>query len=291
LRLLYGGDREELGVIRVCLGFFLVVAAWAQSSVARPAFEVASIRLSESHSSFARMAGGPLTSDPTTFVARNAEFTSLLMRAYNVDDDQLKGRSGWMDTIQYDVVAKVPPGATREQFRTMLQNLLAERFRMRVHRVAEVRKVYELTVAEKGPKLKLAADGTGVGDFVPGAGPRPADRDNFPILPPGLTNVACGHFPQGSYCTFRKTKMALFAGRLSLPGFFDQRVIDKTGLDGAYDFTLSFSQLSAELAAMDISAPPIEMAVQQQLGLKLSQITASVEVIVIDQVEKTITEN
>ncbi len=278
-------------MIRVWLALVFVTAAWAQRDVSRLSFEVATIRLSGSQDEITRMAGGPGTSDPGRFVARNAELSLLMMRAYGLHDDELRGRPSWMDAIQYDVVAKVPPGTTKEQFRVMLQNLLAERFRIRVHREAELRKVYELTVAKNGPKLKLAANGTGTDDFVPAGGPRLADRDSFPILPPGQPNVACGHFPQGSYCTFRMFRMAALTERLRLPNFLGHSVIDKTGLVGAYDFTLNFSQLSADLAATDFSAPPIEVAVQQQLGLKLSPTTASVEVIVIDQVEKTVTEN
>jgi len=173
----------------------------------------------------------------------------------------------------------------------MLQNLLTERFRMKVHRETQVRPVYELTVAKDGPKLKLAAEGNGSDDFIPGNGPRPTDRDNYPILPPGRPNVACAHLPQGSYCTFRATTMEMLAERLSVPNFVGSRVVDKTGLVSQYDFTLYFSRMNGQSPGPDDNAPFIAAAVQQQLGLKLSSSKAPIEVLEIDHAEQTVTEN
>jgi uncharacterized protein (TIGR03435 family) len=211
----------------------------------------------------------------------------LAMRAYGIDE--VRGPA-WTDKIQFDVVANVPPGTTAEQLRKMLQSLLEERFRMQVHRETRVAPVYELTVAKKGPKLKPAAESIGADDFVPGSGPRPMDRDNFPILPPGQPNVACGHLPQGSYCTFRMLTTGMLARSLSLPNSAGRRVIDKTGLAGRYDFTLYYSPMSGPAPGSDNSSPGIEQAVQEQLGLKLTPSKASIDVLVIDHAE-TPTEN
>lgn len=278
-------------MLRISLGFVLVAAAWAQGAADHLTFEVASVKPSAKQDMTTNMAGGPGTSDPGMFRANNAELTVLVLRAYGIEEDQLR-RPAWMDAIQFDVAARVPAGTTAEQFRTMLQNLLAERFRMRVHRETQVLSVYELTVAKNGPKMKPAAEGSGSDDLVPGSGPRPADRDNFPILPPGRPNIACGHFPQGSYCTFRMVTMRMFAQRLRLPNLLGSRVVDETGLDGPYDFTLNFSQMSGQSSpSPDDSAPSIETAIQQQLGLKLSPAKLPTEVLVIDNAEKTVSEN
>jgi uncharacterized protein (TIGR03435 family) len=219
-------------------------------------------------------------------MATNVELSFLVMRAYHLDEDQLF-RPGWMDTAEFNVVANVPPGTTEEQFRKMLQSLLAERFQMKVHHETRVVPVYELTLAKNGPKLK-PAQGSGTDDFVPGSGLRRVNRDGFPILPPGRSNFACQHLPDGSYCTYRMWTMNLLARRLSSPtsAGAGRRVIDKTSLTGRYDFTLYFLPTDVQ----DGEAPAIEQALQQQLGLKVVPSKASIDVIVIDHAE-TPTEN
>ena len=220
----------------------------------------------------------------------NAGLSMLVMRAYGIQYDQLKAPA-WMDTTEFDVVANVPSGTTAEQLRNMLKNLLADRFRLQVHHETRVVPVYDLTVGKNAPKLKPAAKGSGTDDFVPGRDLGRVDRDGFPILPPGRPNIACGHLPQGSYCTFRMLTMGMLTERLSLPSVGDRRVVDKTGLTGQYDFTLYYSSINNPPSSPDHNAPGIEQALQEQLGLKLVPSTASIDVIVIDHAEKTPTEN
>jgi uncharacterized protein (TIGR03435 family) len=277
-------------VFRICLGLVLVAGVWAQGGHDGLRFEVASVKPSAKQGMITRMAGAPGTSDPGRFRATNAELSMLVMRAYGIQYDQLRGPA-WMDTTQFDVEANVPPGTTAEQHRKMLQSLLAERFRMQVHHETRVVQVYELTVAKNGPKLKPAAEGNGTDDFVPGIGPRRMDRDSFPILPPGRPNVACGHGQDGSHCTFRMLTMGMLVQRLSLPTFVDRRVVDRTGLGGRYDFTLYYSPVSGRPAGSDNNAPSIEQALQEQLGLKLAPSKASIDVLVIDHAEKVPTGN
>jgi uncharacterized protein (TIGR03435 family) len=273
--------------LRICSGLVLVVATCVQGAADHLTFEVASVRPSAKERMITRMAGGPGTNDPGRFRATNAELSMLVMRAYGIQYDQLRGPA-WIDKTQFDVVANVPPGTTAEQLREMLQNLLTERFRMQVHHETRAEAVYELTVAKNGPKLKPAAEGSGTDDFVPGTEPRRVDRDNFPIVPPGRPNTACQHLPQGLYCTFRMLTMGMLVQRLSLPQFVDRRVVDKTGLTGRYDFTLYCSNTQS---GPDNNAPGIEQALQEQLRLKLVPSRASIDVLVIDYAEKIPTGN
>jgi uncharacterized protein (TIGR03435 family) len=275
---------------RMFFGFVLVAAAAGQGGDDHLRFEVASVKLSAKQGMTTRMTGGPETSDLGRFSATNAELGMLVMRAYGIQYDQLQGPA-WMQTIQFDVVANVSLRTNAEQFRKMLQNLLAGRFRMQVHHETRVMPVYELTVAKDGPKLKPAAEGSGTDDFVPGSGPRRTDRDNFPILPPGIPNAACGHLTEGSYCTFRMVTVGMLVQRLLLPNFVGCRVVDKTGLVGRYDFMLYYSPMSGQAPGSDNSAPGIEQAFQEQLGLKLVPSKASIDVLVIDHAEKNPTEN
>ena len=270
----------------ICLGLVLVARACAQGAADHLTFEVASVKPAK-HGNFSSMDGGPGTKDPGQFRAANMELSFIVMHAYGLDEDQLF-RPAWMDRAGFDVVANVPPGTTKEQFRKMLQNLLAERFQMQVHHETRVVPVYELTVAKSGPKLKPAAQGGGADDFVPGSGLRRVNRDGFPILPPGRSNFACGHLPDGSYCTYRMWTMERLAQRLSTPTLAGagRRVVDKTALMGQYDFTLYFSPANGP----DGEAPSIEQALQEQLGLKLVPSKASIDALVIDHAE-TPTEN
>jgi uncharacterized protein (TIGR03435 family) len=216
----------------------------------------------------------------------------LVFRAYGAqyeDDVQVRGQA-WATTTQFDVEANVPPGTTLDQFRKMLQNLLAARFQLQVHHVTRVVPVYELTVAKNGPKLTQAAEGSATDGVVPGSGPGRVGRNDFPSLPPGQPNIACQHGPEGSRCTFRMQTMEMLVQRLSLPNMASRRVVDKTGLAGLYDFTLYYQAMIRPPGGLDDSAPSIEVALQEQLGLKLASSQASIDVLVIDNA-KAPTEN
>jgi uncharacterized protein (TIGR03435 family) len=275
-------------VLRICLGLVFVAAAWGQGGDEHLRFEVASVKPSPKHEILTNTTGGPGTSDPGRFRATNAELTWLVRRAYAIQSDQLYGPA-WMDTTQFDVEAKVPPGTTAEQFRMMLQNLLAERFQLQVHHETRILAVYELMVAKNGPKLKPAAEGSGTDDFVPGSGFRRADRDGFPILPPGRSNFSCAHGPEGSHCTYRMSTMQQLAQGLT--GRLDRRTIDKTALTGRYDFALYFRTTDGAPTEPKDDAPSIQQALREQLGLELVQSKASIDVLVIDHAERTPTEN
>jgi uncharacterized protein (TIGR03435 family) len=274
----------------ICLGLALAAAVWGQSGESSLRFEVASVRLSAKQGMITKVQGGPGTDDPGRFRMTNAELSMLVMRAYGIQYDQLKAPA-WMDTTQFDVVANVPLGTTAEQLRKMLQNLLVERFRLQAHRETRVAPVYELTVGKNAPKLKPAAEGKGADDFVPGSALGRADRDGFPILPPGRPNVACAHVAHGSYCTFRMVTMERLVQQLSLPTFSDRRIVDKTGLTGRYDLTLYYNSGTHPPSPENDAAPDLVRAVQEQLGLRLASSTASIDVIVVDRAEKTPTEN
>lgn len=281
-------------MLRICLGLILAAVAWGQGGDDRLSFEVASVRRSarQGQEMITRSAGGPGTSDPGRFRETNAELLMLVFRAYGLryeDDIEVKGPA-WADTTQFDVEANVPPGTTSDQFRKMLQNLLAERFQLQVHHVTRVASVYELTVARNGPKLTQAAGGSGADSVGPAGGPGKVDSNDFPILPPGQRNVACQHGPEGSHCTFRMQTMETLAERLSLPNMANRRVVNKTGLTGLYDFTLYYGAVGRPIDGLDDSAPSIEVALQDQLGLKLTSSRASIDVLVIDSA-KVPTEN
>src|SRR6202050_2161745 len=151
--------------VGAALLFFTSCAAFAQTTAATPSFEVAPIKPAAPPAASMgpgggmkiaiRMGsqGGPGTSDPGQITYSSMPIKSLLVTAYGVKTYQVSGPS-WMDTERFDIVAKVPPGATKDDVKLMLQNLLAERFKLTLHREKKELPMYALMVAKNGPKLK-----------------------------------------------------------------------------------------------------------------------------------------
>lgn len=286
-----------------------------------PAFEVATIKLAAPMGMGRMMIGtrgGPGTQDPGRFTCNNCNLSMLISTAYDINYVQISGPS-WLDSQRFDVVAKVPQGATKEQFRVMMQNLLIERFKLAAHHDKKDLPTYELSVAKNGPKLK---DSPGPPDS-PGpegrgrGGPMPPPRS-----PDGAMQLPNGRFsimmmsPRGSQWRVVDESMEQFAK--SLQGMVGRPVNDATGLKGKYDFELTFSGSGSGMLlgrgmmpggppppppggpggpgapveiSPDDSGPTIFTALQEQLGLKLDAKKGPVEIVVIDHIEKTPTEN
>jgi uncharacterized protein (TIGR03435 family) len=191
----------------------------------------------------------------------------------------------WVHSLRFDFDAKIPPATTAEAFHAMLQNLLADRFHLAAHREKKDMLAYELTVARNGPKFH---EGVSHEEPKPADGsPLKHDKDGFPILPPG-TSMALGN----GHGRMRSDNqpIAWFAHMLSqqLAG----PVVDSTGLQAKYDFTVSWAfKDGAGVSDLELFQPALIEAVQSQLGLKLEKKKMPVEVLVIDHLEKTPTAN
>ncbi len=178
------------------------------------------------------------------------------MRAYDVPVDQVAGPK-WifgdlMGSNSYVIDATMPPGTTKEQFRLMLQNLLAQRFHLTVHHETQNFPGYDLAVAKDGPRLKESRSAPAPA-VASGAKPPVIDKDGFPILPPGpqtftiqLQGAQRVKYQERSMAQFAynlRSKIALGLGAdlAANLGTKKPRVRDKTGLTGKYDFILEFS--------------------------------------------------
>jgi len=268
----------------LCAALTLVSAvALAQTPTDKPTFEVASVKPSPPPTPgtfYMGSSGGPGTSDPGQATFRNVTQRMLLAQAYDVQDYQISGPS-WLESERYDIVAKVPKGATKEQFRLMLQNLLAERFKLTLHHETKDLPRYELVVAKGGSKLKEAApapasdesapkDGPGAPPPPPpgsGFGPPPGQppagvtfrpqlgKDGFPTLPPGMGHGNAMMIMMNG--RMRLVGSALPASKLAeaLAMQLGRPVVDKTGLTGNYDFNLDFDP--AGLVGMRGMVPPM----------------------------------
>jgi uncharacterized protein (TIGR03435 family) len=277
------------------LAALLCCGAWAQTAADSPAFEVASVKPSPppegGPNGFFRVAmdGGPGTQDPTRIDYRNVSMSILVSKAYGLNYWQLSGPD-WINIENYDIAAKVPPGTTKEQLKLMLQNLLAERFKLQVHRETKDFPMYFLTVGKGGPKLKPHVDMPPPVDadkpMPDSPSPIKMGPDGYPILPPGTTMASTRGRAR---IRIDNQNLAWLVGQIS--GQLHAPVQDDTGLKGQYDISLYWSSqpLSAQPGAD--TGPDLIAAVQEQLGLKLEKKKGPVEILVIDHVEKVPTGN
>lgn len=275
--------------------------ALAQTTAGNLKFEVASVRPS---GSFPRntapplgtISGGPGTSDPGRITYSRVPMRLILAPAFGLQSDQIKGPDWVLDdnsysAQRYDIVAKVPPGATKEQATVMMQNLLKERFKLSFHIEKKDFDVYQLTVAKGGPKLKDAAKADGPPPPPNAPGPPPLDKEGFRMLPAGRTDmVGVGGGDGHMRMTARMMTTTELLSRLGaqLSANRSSHVVDKTGLTGKYDFRLEYSMAGLPAfagqpqAPLDSPAPDLPSALEKQLGLKLEKTKAPLDVLVID---------
>jgi uncharacterized protein (TIGR03435 family) len=313
-------------ILRAGLIVFAACAAFGQAATESPTFEVASVKPAEPQTMGmmrVRMSGGPGTPDPGQLTYTNVSLKNVLTNAYNVKGYQLSGPK-WLDTERFDITAKIPMGATKEQFQLMLQNLLAERFKLTLHHETKELPMYALVVGKGGSKLKESAEDDPAAPPPPPLPPPGGDAagpvrlkvgaDGTPQLPPGMgkngmmmmmTNgrmhLVANHRPIGAL-------LEMLGNQLGRP------VVDATDLKANYDFTLDFAPDGMNgpmgmmpppppqheggpaaggpmAAAPDNAGPTIFTALQEQLGLKLEQRKGPMDLLVIDRLEKVPTEN
>jgi uncharacterized protein (TIGR03435 family) len=197
----------------------------------------------------------------------------------------------------------VPPDTTKEQFRMMLQNVLAERLKLSVHRETKELPVYALTVTRDGPKMKLAPD---VPRPTTQPWPRPPSPlklgpDGFPVVPMPPSGISRIFYGDHIRIIGEGKTMHDVADQLTI--VFQRPVKDETTLTAKYDFTLNFtpegtqygSRSTAGAGSSDESDPGIFIdifsAVQKQLGLKVESKKGPIEMIVVDHAVRTPTPN
>ena len=319
--------RAKTGIL---LTAFLCSAALGQGTDAKPQFDVASIKPAALPTGgFIRIgppSGGPGTADPTRYSASGVPLIALVMRAFNVQPYQLQ-TPAWLFTERFEINAKIPEGATKEQFQLMLQNLLEDRFKMVAHREKKESQVYELVVGKSGHKMKESVEeppkegvAAGPPPLPPGGpGQMQMGKDGFPVLPPGAGRGGGGPMFMMMPGRAKMTAIQLSMDQLvtSLSNQLGKPVTDGTGLKGKYDFTLYFSPegLNGPMGRGGMLPPPpppgavagpgregvfvpegdpgpnLFTAVQEQLGLKLEQKKGLIDLVVVDKMEKVPTEN
>ena len=282
---LLGEPRSGAGLARgTVLGAVLLIAvAWGlfAQSEPRPTFQVASVKLNTAnpqHKIVRPQSGGRL-------MAENAPLLMLIQNAYGVQAYQVVGGPGWINTDGYDIEAKPDGETSTAQMWLMLQSLLAERFKLAVHRETREQPVYTVTSA-KGRFNPPAPKDDGCVISQPGAPPQPG---TFPCGRVGI-NMA----PSGLQMGGRKALMAEVVRTLAM--VMGRPVVDQTGFTGEFDLNLSFAPDESTqglpgagpgaFPPSDPSKPNIFAALEEQTGLKLTSSKGPVEVLVIDHVER-----
>jgi uncharacterized protein (TIGR03435 family) len=266
-----------------------VASAPAAQSTETPtlAFDVASIKLDKSgsgrHSISTNLPGGRLR-------AINVSALELMSVAYDAMASRILNAPPWFNSAYFDIDATADDDTTTpEQNEVRMQALLAERFKLAMHRETRQLPVFALVLVKPGklgPQLQVD-DGK-----CDSSQPWPPPSS----LPSGGTalSVSCGSIADngnnsGSHAAGRSISMDQFLSALAGPTGYprvDRPIVDRTGLTGPLDFTLDFAPTSVNPVAADESAlPSFFTALREQLGLELKSDTGPVDVIVIDHVE------
>lgn len=230
----------------------------------------------------------------------NVSLKDCIRVAYGVKDFQVEGPD-WIADTRFDIVAKLPAGSSHDQIPEMLQTLLADRFKLALHHQTKVHAIYALVVAKGGPHLKPAEVPTGEAAAPAGGSGRGGQGQ-------GTMTTQVG--PEGVHLKAASQTLAFLGETVSR--FTDRPIVDMTGIRGQYDFDLVFSpETMRNMPGPGVTRGPgpagegdrkpgadapadaggtIYDAVQRY-GLKLEPRKAPMEIVVVDQMEKTPTEN
>ena len=246
----------------VYLAITLAAAGFGQT----PSFDVASVKVSTGGGDVMRHdfnGRDKIQISPDGLISHGLSMRSYVAWAYHVLDYQVTGPD-WIGGARYEISAKAGSQATEDQLRLMMQSLLAERFKLEVHRQTKEMQAYLLQVAKGGPKFKESGS-DGDADIKPDQRTMTitAQRTSVPFLIDALVNI------------------------------FRAPVIDQTGLTGKYDVTINVAKYIADFRPPGTGeAPPDPYAIimrglQEELGLKLEPKKMAVDLVVIDHIEKT----
>ncbi len=241
----------------------------AQAHPVRPsfeAFEVATVKPVDPDAKSGRF----LRMDSANhFVARNYTVQLLLAAAYDLPANAISGGPGWISSDKYDIFA-ITPGSTRptrDEQMFMLRKLLAERFHLALHRQPKEMGIYTLEVAKDGPKLNPSA-----------------------AQPDDPSNVVCTVYPDHVLLPAVNVSVGDVT-RMMQRAILDRPVVDKTGLTGRYDFHLEWAPDSSQFGGEIVpdagtNSPPLFLALEEQIGLKLTRTRGLVSTLVVDHLDR-----
>ena len=287
-------------LVSACLA---ACALWGQAKPARPEFEVASVKPAASNADLSVNIGVHVDGSQVHF--GTLALKDYIRVAYRVRFYQVVGPD-WLASERFNIDAKLPEGGTRDQVPEMLQALLEDRFHMKTHREPKEFPVYGLVVLPSGSKMKEVPPDPGAD------GVDPAKAATQVAVTGGREGVNWkdgfgGYFHFGdNKIEAKKLPMLNFVDIMGR--FVDRPIVDMTNLPGRYDFQVDLTQddYNAMLIRSAISAgvnlPPQALrllegadgslfAALKPLGLKLETKKAPIEVVVVDSMQRTPSEN
>jgi uncharacterized protein (TIGR03435 family) len=252
----------------------LIVAAsfaFAQPPPAKPAFEVASVRVNTTNGP-SDMRGPRRSGD--SVVIHNTQLYSVLFYAYHLNGNyQMVGSTRLPDGWNwYDIEARAAASATDDQVRLMFQSLLEDRFKLKVHRETRDLPEYQLTISKGKPKLTASKPGPMT---VTIEGKTFTQREGA---------CSTSGWQEGVHTICHAADMVTIAGQFS--SALAAPVADQTGLQGTYDLNVLYVPDDLQLKSDGPARPSLIDAIQAELGLKLEKTKGPVEVLVVDHLEK-----
>jgi uncharacterized protein (TIGR03435 family) len=278
----------------VIVGLLLAVSSVPQiiAQTPAPTFDVASVKPNKSGEGGMRIMFQP----GGRFVATNVTLKMLVHMSYGIQDFQITGGPAWIVSDRYDIEARgagpdmgAMRNMTEEQRKAandvrkqMIQALLADRFKLILHKESKEAPIYALVVAKSGLKIK---------ELPPEVKPPPGDEPKGPPDKPDPNHPMRGGMRMGrGGLTGQGIKLSFLADALS--DQVGRKVFDKTGLTGDYNFELKWTpddspeHPGGDASSPDANGPTIFTALQEQLGLKLDPQKGPVDLVVIDHAEK-----
>jgi len=287
--------------VLVALSLFALISALAFGQT-RKEFEVASIRQSTEQQQNQVSVGFRLDGSQVHIAYLSLRDTIAI--AYRLSVNQVSGPD-WLSSQRFDVSAKLPEDSKQSDVNEMLQSLLEDRFRMKAHREKKEFPVYALEVAPSGMKIQ---------ESVPADALSGADTQPLNLAAGGSAAGVSLDYGNGSTFTLgattietRRFTMRMFANLLSR--FLDREVVDLTNLGGGYDLNLTLTpedrtaMLVRSAVAAGVVLPPQAMMLLnlptsgsleealRKVGLDLERRSYPLDVIVVDEMQKTPTEN
>jgi uncharacterized protein (TIGR03435 family) len=266
-------------MLRIFVGVLFVLLPGAVSGQTTPHFDLADVH------AVARTNQGtrPAILRGGRYEIHNASMVELIRTAYGVDADKVLGGPNWLEWDWFDVTAKAPPNTSPEALKQMLQDLLAERFKLVVHPDSKPLQTYALT-AGKTPKLKEASGGdAGCKSSIQGfpTAAQQAGGTPQPILVNQLTFVyTCRSESMAAFTEQMRTMLVAQSYLGTNP------IVDQTGLKGVWDFDFKYTQQPRAGAAGAAEVITLFDAMEKQLGLKLEPVKVPMTVMVVDSVKE-----
>jgi uncharacterized protein (TIGR03435 family) len=239
------------------LCFLIAAAAYGQS-----AFDVASIRLSHPVAG----EGGRRENvrfSPDSLTMRNVSLKAAVAWAWHVFEYQVQG-PGWLNSDRWDVAAKAGGAVSEDQLRLMLEALLADRFKLEVHRQTKEMQAYLLSLGKSGPKF------------------HESDTEGEMLMQPDKERMSV---------TVRRAPVSRLTEMLST--ILQTPVLDLTGLTGRYDLTVNVAKYVDDLKPANGIPDVVSIltGLQEELGLKMESRKVPIDLVVVDHVERIPADN